>query len=116
MVSSGKSFLLRNPNYPTEHLYIVIAINKDKALLVNITSKDTDQTCVLAKGDHPFIKHPSCVNYKDAMLADVNLLKEYLKQNPTKMHDNVSPAILQKIKDGAKDSPNFKPEYIAYLQ
>ena len=115
MVSPGKAFLLRNPNYPTEHLFIVIAINKDEALLVNITSNDVDQTCILGKGDHPFIKHQSYVNYKDAMLAKISLLKEYLKLSPGKLQNDVSPALLLKIKEGAANSPNFKPTFLTYL-
>lgn len=116
MVLPGETFLIKSPpDFKTEHLFIVIAIKKDKALLVNITSNDSDQTCILTKGEHPFLKHSSYINYKDALLADINLIKESIKKKVINTHTDVPPLILKKIKDGTANSPNFNPEYLSYL-
>lgn len=66
MISVGDAFLIHTPpDYSTPHLYIIIAINNESALMVNITTYNTyhDCTCMLERGEHPFITHKSIVNY-----------------------------------------------------
>jgi hypothetical protein len=75
-VSAGDTFLV---SHPYNHLYVVCsdpAVDSSQILLVSITTfKPKEETCcILVKGDHPFIKHRSCVRYKDAKLASVDQL------------------------------------------
>ena len=66
-----------------EHLWIIVAEidpSTRKAVCVNITSEqaDSDKTCQLNKGDHPFVTHASVVYYKDSRELDLNLVETAL--------------------------------------
>lgn len=49
------------------HLMVCLAANRpeNKAIIVPIVSlrNNSDTSCVLNMGDHPFIRHPSCADY-----------------------------------------------------
>ena len=70
----------------TDHLHVVcndpvmdVRKGKDAVLIVNVTSikeklPEYDKSCILNVGDHPFIKHPSYVYYKGAVVYGVDSL------------------------------------------
>src|ERR1019366_5002265 len=72
MLKQGDTFLISSPRNEVEHLWIVLTEpdEENQSLCVNITTAQdgSDLTVELNKGDHPFIKHPSVVNYFDARL------------------------------------------------
>ena len=81
--------------------------------MVNMTTQRdySDTTVVLHIGEHPFIKHPTIVNYQDARIVKVaNLIAAY-HSRLFKPQAPFSMEILQKIRKGIFDSP-LTPEKI----
>lgn len=110
MLRCGDTFLLPKSAYEVEHLWIVITDpepDSNKAVCVNITSRNSfsETTVILKKGDHPFIKHESVINYADARELDLGKVYEVLN-TPTRQRfafgicDPCSPELLRRIQDG----------------
>lgn len=118
MISPGFTFLSRRPPHSTEHLFIIISeIIDKKVLCVNVTTQKycNDNTCTLKKGEHPFIRHASTINFKDAFTPEVKLIEKALSEDTIKSHDPVSVALLKKIQKGALISPSFPIKYLSYI-
>jgi hypothetical protein len=118
MLIPGFTFLSRNPQYVTEHLYIIISpVIDEKVLFVNVTTRKEfkDDTCILKKGDHDFIRHESVINYADATESDVSLIREAIANKIFKPHTPVRNDVLDKIQKGAYVSPAFPPKYLKYI-
>ena len=71
IVVSGSALLLRDPNRTKFHLWFVLTDPEGVdglmvAVMVCTMKVFADETVVLEPGDHPFIKHRSCVAYSSA--------------------------------------------------
>lgn len=99
----------------TNHLHIIcsdIFFSADRGahsvIAVNITSiKDGltyDDSCVLHAGEHPFIKHPSYVYYKEAVIYKVELLQQRIKKGEVFIKEDVSDPVFERIIEGFKNS------------
>jgi hypothetical protein len=75
-------------------------------LLVNLTSHraDKDDACILDVGDHPFIRHRSCVNYAKVKHIAVAQLETILNMPSVERREPLSIEVLQRIRDGAGKS------------
>lgn len=110
-VNAGDTFLLPPPY---NHLHVVCSdplIDSERVLLVSITTfapKEED-CCKISKGEHPFIKHTSCIRYKDARIVSVLALLHILTTTATVKREPVSPELLARIRAGAALS-EFLPE------
>jgi len=102
-MNAGDTFLV-----PTldDHLWIVIsdpAIDPVNVVLVCLLSWQPhhDQACILEQGDHPFVKHSTCVQYPWARtVADAKL--ETLKRDGTlRLKDPLSASLLDRIRASA---------------
>ena len=118
MLSVGDTFLVSTaPYFDTEHLFIIIAIEKssNSALMVNVTSHKggCDESCVLNIGDHPFVTHRSVINYADARIANIDKIAESIASGSFKGHYPVSSHILERIQQGGLSSSaiSFKCHY-----
>jgi hypothetical protein len=81
-MKAGETFLL--PDFD-DHLWAVISdptINEMKIVIVLFVSwtEKYDQACVLNGGEHPFIKHATCVQYPGAKVV-ANAQLEQLRQS-----------------------------------
>lgn len=118
MIVPGLTFLSRNPKNSTRHLFIVISsIIDEKVLLVNVTSKkeNNDHTCVLDKGDHPFVRHDSIINYAEAIEGEVCLMREAFATKIFEVQKQLSATLLKKVQEGALISLEFKPKFRKYI-
>ena len=118
MIVPGYTFLSIRPPYTTPHLHIVISpIINGKVLLVNITTlkHNSDHTCVLKVGDHPFLTHDSIINYGDAIDAEVDLLKLSIRTKLFTPKAPVSEELLRRIQAGALKSTALPKKFIKYI-
>lgn len=112
-IQPGTTLLLPKPGQPIPHLWVVLT-KPDGAplqiIIVNLTTKreTSDLTVVLDRGDHPFIKHPTVVNYSDARFVEVSLLEQAVNRRYFRQHSPFTPAVLKKIQQGLLKSP-FTP-------
>ena len=99
-----------------KHLRIVITdANRDfEYLTVSVDtfkSKFQDSSCIIQKGEHPFIKSTSFVNYKYARVLSFAQIFNGLKQGLFVKKEDVSPELLKRIQDGAKLSKLLDNKY-----
>jgi hypothetical protein len=59
-----------------------------------------DQTVILLKAQHPFIKWDTCILYSLSEISSTDKLQAYLDCGIAKMHRDVSPEMLCLILDG----------------
>ena len=110
--AAGTSFF-----YATErrHLYFVISdplIDEDAVLCVNFTSYEpsrpagvyNDPACIVEKGEHRFVDHPTCVAYGSAWVTTLNLLEYKLSVKQLWFDFPASNELLGKMRLSAGDS------------
>lgn len=106
-MKSGDTFLMPAPGISdrTPHLWVVVTDPPQGENTVIIVSPTTlrnqaEQTVVLRKGEHPFIRWDSCVFYNDSRLVDVRELDRKVRAGQVKLHDPCSATMLKNIQDG----------------
>jgi len=110
----GDAYLLSTP--PNDkHLFVVIAPTRD--LCVNVTSKrnNSDTSCILQQGDHPFIRHDSVINYKKAREVDPAVVQNQISRGNCQQYQHVSSTVLNRIQQGGLTSTRLKNKYKNYL-
>jgi hypothetical protein len=117
-IGKGSTILLRDPNLSNsvpEHLYFVVSdVAPDgKVLLVNVTKYDNnpDKSCVINDREHPFIRHISVVNYRDAIETPLTALEAAIEKGATTQHQSATNVLLKRIQDGAKASNYLKSKF-----
>jgi hypothetical protein len=108
-VNIGDTFL---PGRVNDHLHIVISdpvLDADELVLVSLTSYDTfqhqcrkDGSCVLDRGDHPWITHTTCVSYRDGRVVAESKLDDLLRRGEIESREPVADQILTRILEGAE--------------
>ncbi|HVA47944.1 MAG TPA: hypothetical protein VNH11_16360 [Pirellulales bacterium] len=82
----------------------------ENVLIVNVTSwrADKDQTCLVGPGDHPLIEHNSCINFHGSRVYPDQHLNWLFNGDKIVLHEPLSPAVLQRVREGAVLSPRMK--------
>ena len=98
-----------------EHLWFVLSdpsINPDRVVIASFTSwkPRKDQACIVEAGDHPFVRHKTCVSYEDAKIVSVAFLNERLSAGDLRSCDPLSPALLKRVRTCAALSRRMKTE------
>ena len=97
-----------------KHLHIILVTSSDQALLTNISSvkenKYFDDTCVLEKGDHPFIKHRSYVAYNYSSITSIRDLNDNNKRGKIHRQEPISEETLTRICEGLLESKHTLPK------
>ena len=94
---AGTTFLLSAGDI---HLWIIISdpkLDPQNVLIVNLTSLGPrkEQSCVLKVGDHPWIRHDTCVNYGDSKVSTLDKLVAARDANALMMQSQLRPDVLQ---------------------
>ena len=101
-----------------KHLFVVMCKPVDDyVLLVSVATCrfNYDETCILNKDDHRFIKHKSYVVYQLAEVKLVKHLQDGIKNRLYRRHSPMSDSVFQKILKGFGESAytkNFVWEYL----
>ncbi len=116
----GDTFLRTDSD---KHLWIVLSDpekDSDNVLLVNMTSwtATKESACILNRGDHPWIRHKTCINYDDfdtvvTTLTDLQNAKDagaVIVQKP------LSKAVLRRVLEGATASERLSLEKAEILE
>ena len=101
---AGETFLFPLEEANIAHLW-VIATNPNNAgdfAVVSLTSLrgSQDQTLILRPGEHPFIKHETCVYYRTAEITTAKELHRRIRHGTAKMKESVSAELLSEIVKG----------------
>jgi hypothetical protein len=118
-VAAGNTFLLADRGQPILHLWVVVsepAGNPATVATVSFTTRRrlSDDTVVLDVGDHPFIKQPTVVYYSDARIREVRKIEQGIRDGTVHLREDVSSALLTRIRDGFLRSPAVVPHIRDY--
>ena len=124
-LTKGCTFLI--PAGPTVHLHFVCSnpayypsLVKECVLLVNLCSiyEDVshDPTCVLSKGEHPFIKHESYIYYRKADIFGCDTIRRSLADGSFESHALCHDLVLDRILNGFAASSEVRPKIKAFHQ
>jgi hypothetical protein len=118
-MKAGDTFFL-GKSAVDRHLWIIISdpvIDVDRVLFLSMTTHDItkEDVCLIGPGEHPFVKHPTCINYEDIREATLNDLVRLQGSGDIRMADPVSPELLIRIRDGISLSLDVDFKYIQYM-
>ena len=116
MTGLGDTVLMPKPGQETAHLWIIITApeaGSGRAVMVNLTTQrpHSDTTVVLNAGDHPFVRHPTVVNFSDARFVDVRQLEQGIRAGYFTAQATCTARVLQRIQAGVLAS-QFTPAKI----
>ncbi len=75
-----------------------------------------DPACILKEGDHPFISHPSFVEYRFARLESSDSIEAKVSSGEFLEREDCSPDLVRKIIAGALNSKRIPREYKLILE
>ena len=116
-MDAGTTFLLSAGDI---HLWIIISdpkLDPQNVLIVNLTSLTPrkEQSCVLKVGDHPWIRHDTCVNYGDSSVTTLDKLVAARDANALVIQSPVGPDILQRVRESAMNSTKMPLDHAEIL-
>jgi hypothetical protein len=119
VTACGDTFLGGAEVHGDDHLWVIIndpQAHDGAAVFVNVSTirAKTDTTCILRRGDHPFIKHDSYVRFRSAKKALVEELDALIKARRLRPHQPADPALLERIRAAAAAAVEF-PEDLRSL-
>lgn len=108
----GDSFLMEYPRGGPKHLFFVISkMEPDKVLLASVSTIREglvcDSSCVLRAGDHPFIKHDSCIVYANLVYALDEYIEKQISQGICRAQPAASPGLISRIRQSGLSSPSI---------
>jgi len=82
-----------------------------------MTSYDVDKedVCLIEAGEHPRVKHKTCVNYRLTRFATLEQLDRLRDTGYFRMRESVSEAILRRIRRGVAMSQRIGHEHIVLM-
>jgi hypothetical protein len=118
-VREGDTFLLADQT-KDDHLWFVLsdpAADPENVLITNLTTWAPwkDQNLVLDVGDHPWIRHKTCIYFRGAQIIANAKLDKLVAGNKIVPQDPLKPAILDKIRLAARDTKELKGHFSALL-
>ena len=119
-MEAGETFYL--PDKAADgHLWIVIsdpAKDSDRVLLVSMTTYDVDKedVCLIEAGEHPKVKHKTCICYKPARATSLANLNRLRDSGYIEMQEPVSADLLQRIRRGAALSRRIELEHLELME
>jgi hypothetical protein len=116
-MDAGTTFLLSAVDI---HLWVIISdpqTDPQNVLIVNLTTLDArkEQACVLRAGEHPWIRHDTCVNYGDSQVTTLDKLLAAQNANALIIQSPVGPDLLRRIQEGAMSSTKMPLDHADIL-
>jgi hypothetical protein len=110
MKAVGDTFIVANPSNKREHFYIVIGLTANgDPIAVNLTTTEIGRsTCFLDKGEHPWIKERSAVNFWDCKRPmSLAALEEGTRQRIVRPDVSIARSVVNRIIEAAQASRLF---------
>lgn len=123
MFTAGTSFFIEGDS----HVWFIISDPlrfPDQVLIVNLTTfwehlPDTfarkDRACLIEAGEHPFVRHRSCVYYAGAQTPSVDHLQSRYDRGLLRLHEPADSALLEKMRRSAGDSRHMAADHYDVL-
>lgn len=95
------------------HLMVCVAVNRhnDTAVIVPIVSQhdQSDTSCELRVGDHPFITHDSCASYDFATIISLSETNAKIAAGTLQLKACMSARVIKKFQIGLVTSDETQP-------
>ena len=116
---AGDAFLLLDKSVD-DHLWIVVSDpikDKNKVLIVSMTTAapHKEAVCLIQPGEHPWVRHDTCVSYDNARLVSLQQLLALKDTGMLDMQEPCSNLLLKRIRDAAGDSVDLPMEMAEIL-
>jgi hypothetical protein len=118
MLHAGRALLLRDAAMGT-HLWFVLTDPDPQAMVVVMlvsVKPHTDRTLHLDQGDHPFIRHPSAVDFGTARYVPAGKLEAALASGRAELHSDMSATLLGRVRAGLLASSRTPNEIADYCR
>ena len=117
-IHAGSSFLLIKPK---PHLWFVLTKPEGEfGIFVGVMLRTqrgfTDKTVVLDVGDHPFVRHPSSIEYGGARFFYLKNIKRAIKDGKCRPQEEMSDDLLRRVRNGLFNSSYTVPAIFNYCQ
>ena len=89
------------------HVHVILSTpdTRGRVALANLSSHGGpgcgEHCLVLLPGDHPFVRHPSCIPFRRAKLEPLTRLEEARDKGAITVREALVPEILQRIQQAA---------------
>lgn len=102
-MDAGSTFLLTQVD---NHLWVVLSDPRrdpKNVLLVSLTTltRLKESVCILAPGEHDWVRHQTCVSYEHAKVVPLDVLYKLKDKGLLVLQAPLSPALLQRVRSGA---------------
>lgn len=94
------------------HLWVVVSVPTERGeiAIVNLTTHTRRRGCgdhcvTVGPGEHAFVRHESCVYYREAVLRPVQPFIEEKAHSRLRQWEPFSPELLRRVQEGALASP-----------
>jgi hypothetical protein len=119
-MEAGETFYLPDKS-ADGHLWVVVSDpgkNRDRVLLVSMTSYHVtkEDACLIDAGEHPKVKHKTCISYKPARQTSLENLDRLRDSGYLKMQEPVSPELLERIRRGISRSKRIDLEHVELME
>lgn len=96
------------------HLWMIVSdpsMNSDAIVIMNFTTntKDEEQSCIVRRGEHPFITDNTAIRYRDSRVASSAQLTKLQQAGLLSSREPLSAQLLEKILKGASISADCLP-------
>jgi len=118
MLRAGRALLLRDARMGTHLWFVLTDPDPDRMVLVMLVTEraHTDRTLRLVVGDHPFIRHPSAVDFGTATYFPAARLEEALSSGRATLAADMSPELLAQVQTGLLTSARTPNAIAAYCR
>jgi len=111
VIAAGTTFIWPDEPGPKKHLYFVISEETlfAQVAIANLTSRrdPCDTSCIVARGEHPFVSEESIVAYNYARIVEVDEFHRRVKDGVYRIRDDaLSAELLLRIQKAALESPH----------
>lgn len=81
-----------------------------------VNGMPADDSCLLSKGDHPFIEHDSFVDYRFTRMEQAEFIEKRVQEGLFLEKDACSPELIKRIIQGALKSRRIDREFKRVLE
>lgn len=123
MLNAGDTFWIADLGDDTVgHLWVIISepdVDPDRVAVAAFTTWEDykDDSCILEAGDHPFIRHTTCIDYRGpGSLLSAADIEQRIQRGQIKLREPVGRDVLARIREGAARSKFLPMDYDQLLR
>lgn len=115
----GWTLLIPSGPGDKRHLFVVITDpdEHEEVVLASLSSVHarSDTACIVRPGDHPFVRHESCIEYRYCRTERISHLTPLLESGYFTRCDDASDELVERIVDGAWTSEHTRRRILDLL-